>query len=131
MSLWKHYTFLNVWIHSVKKWHCTNVTLQLCVRSNLWMTVTAPNQTVCAHKSQRGCRKAVLSKIILSIPSVYYMTNLQCRVSERTPPPHFCLCIWLARSAAGIFCFNMWLTYVIRPRNLRVICETNNKTDFN
>lgn len=93
--------------YTVKMWHCTNVTLQLYVRANLWMTVTAPNHT---PRSQRGCGKAVLSKIIVSIPSVYYMTNLQCRVRERTTPPRFSLCIWLARSTAGILCFHMWLT---------------------
>lgn len=71
-----------------------NVTLHKCDFAVMCVgtsvdDVTVPNQTVCTPRSRRGCGKALLSKIVLSILSVYYMTNLQCRVSERTPPPRF------------------------------------------
>ncbi len=118
-----------VHMQCVKMWHCTNVTLRLCVWAHLWTTVTVPNQTACTPRSRRGCGKALLSKIVLSILSVYYMTNLQCRVSERTPPPRFWLCIWFARSAAGVFGLT-WLTCVRGPKKTRVICETSNKIGY-
>lgn len=111
-----------VHMQCVKMWHCTNVTLRLCVWAHLWTTVTVPNQTACTPRSRRGCGKAVLSKIVLSILSVYYMTNLQCRVSERTPPPRFWLCILFARIT--------WLACVRGPKKPKGHLWNSNKIGY-